>query len=496
MGRVTPWQWSFADQLGPHFALPEHRVLLIESTAALGRRRYHRQKLHLILSALRHRAAELGSAGTLIRARTYTEALEKLGEPVVVHEPTSMAADAFVRRLHDRGRITEILPTPGFTLSRQDFADWAGSRPRLRMEEFYRWQRHRLEVLLDGDDPVGGRWSYDTENREPPPKSATLDVPPPFWPDEDDIDAQVRADLDRAVADEDLELLGADGPRLFAATRAEAEQALATFISDRLPLFGRYEDAMLADDWAMAHSLLSVPMNLGLLDPLEVVEAAVDAYERGRAPLAAVEGFVRQVIGWREFVWQCYWHFGPDYRQRNHFDASTPLPDWFAELAGEQVDAACLSDALTGLRDRGWLHHIQRLMVLGNWAIQRGYQPDQLTEWFQTAFVDGYDRVMPVNIVGMSQHADGGAMATKPYLSGGAYINTMSDYCGGCRYDPKKRTGPTACPFTAGYWTFMDTQADKLAGNPRMRRPLQGRLRLTDLSQVVAQERARGAAAP
>ena len=493
---MTAWQFSFADQLGPHFALPGHRILMVESTAALRRRRYHRQKLHLILSALRHRAAELGGDATLIRARTYSEALDRLGEPVVVHEPTSMAADAFVRRLQERGAVTEIRPTPGFTLPREEFTTWAGNKPRLRMEEFYRWQRHRLEVLVEGNDPVGGRWSYDTENRDPPPKTPTLAVAPPFRPTEDDIDAGVRDDLDRAMADDGLAVVGSDGPRLFAATRAEAEQALATFVSDRLPLFGRYEDAMLAADWAMAHSLLSVPMNLGLLDPLEVVGAAVAAFERGDAPLAAVEGFVRQVIGWREFVWQCYWHFGPNYRSRNHFGADTPLPDWFAELAGGRVDAACLSDALTGLHERGWLHHIQRLMVLGNWAIQRGYQPDELTEWFQTAFVDGYDWVMPANIVGMSQHADGGAMATKPYLSGGAYINTMSDYCRGCRYDPKKRTGPTACPFTAGYWNFLDTQADRLAANPRMRRPLQGRLRLTDLSQVVAQEQARGNAAP
>lgn len=490
-------RWLFADQLGPHFRFGREGVVLVESTAALGRRRYHRQKLHLLLSALRHRAAELGDSAVLLRTRTYAEALDELGETVRVYEPTSRPAADLVQRLLDDGRVEAVDPTPGYTLPRADFAQWAGGWRRLRLEDFYRFQRQRLDLLVDDGRPVGGRWSFDEDNREPPPKGRDhLDVPAPYRPREDDIDAQVRADLDRWERDGVVTTVGRDGPRLFAATRREALAALERFVTERLPAFGPHEDAMLRGDWAMAHSLLSAPMNLGLLDPVEVAHRAVRAYEEGEAPLASVEGFVRQVVGWREYVWHLYWHFGPTYRRRNALAAHEPLPPWFDDLDADAVDAACLHDVLAGVRDRGWVHHIPRLMVLGNWAAQRGYDPDELTEWFQTRFVDGYDWVMPPNVVGMSQHADGGAMATKPYVSGGAYLDRMSDYCGGCRYDPKLRVGEDACPFTAGYWAFLDRNAERLQGNPRLARPLQQRHRLTDLEELLAQERSRGDAAP
>ncbi|MCU1536188.1 MAG: deoxyribodipyrimidine photolyase-related protein [Humibacillus sp.] len=490
-------RWLFADQLGPHFGAGREGVLLVESRAALGRRRYHRQKLHLILSGLRHRAAELGDSALLLHTDTYREALAEVGEPVRVYEPTSYAADDFVRRALADGSVTAIDPTPGYSLPREDFTRWAGDRRRLRMEDFYRFQRQRLDLLMEGDQPVGGRWSFDEDNREPPPKgAATLGVPAAYRPREDDIDAQVREDLDRWTRDDGLETVGADGPRLFPVTRREALAALERFVTTRLGAFGPHEDAMLKGDWTMAHSLLSVPLNLGLLSPVEVAERAVRAHVEDDLPLASVEGFVRQVVGWREYVWHVYWHFGPTYRRRNALAAGTPLPQWFRELDSDHVDAACLADVLEGVRDRGWVHHIPRLMVLGNWAAQRGYDPDELTEWFQTSFADGYDWVMPANVVGMSQHADGGAMATKPYVSGGAYINRMSDYCTGCRYDPKKRVGDDACPFTAGYWAYLDRNAERLEGNPRMARPLQGRHRLADLDALVEQERARGDDAP
>jgi deoxyribodipyrimidine photolyase-related protein len=491
-------RWLFADQLVPHFDVGRDGVLLVESRRALGRRRYHRQKLHLVLSALRHRAAELGDSAVLLRADTYGEALRELGEPVRVYEPTSRSAADFVSRQLENGRVEAVDPTPGFSLSRNDFQHWAGDRRRLRMEDFYRFQRQRLGLLVEGDGhPVGGRWSFDEDNREPPPKGADhLDVPAPYRPREDDVDAQVRADLDRWERDEGLETVGRDGPRLFAVTRREALAALDRFVTHRLGAFGPHEDAMLRGDWAMAHSLLSVPLNLGLLDPVEVAERAVRAFHDGDAPLASVEGFVRQVVGWREYVWHLYWHFGPAYRSRNGLGAREPLPQWFDDLDADAVEAACLSDVLAGVRDRGWVHHIPRLMVLGNWAAERGYDPDALTEWFQTRFVDGYDWVMPANVVGMSQYADGGAMTTKPYVSGGAYINKMSDYCGGCRYRPTVRVGEDACPFTAGYWAYLDRTADRLEGNPRMARPLQQRHRLKDLEAAVEQERVRGASPP
>jgi len=259
----------------------------------------------------------------------------------------------------------------------------------------------------------------------------------------------------------------------------------------RLPDFGRYEDAIMSQDWAMSHSLLSVPLNLGVLHPLEAVHAAEQAYHDKQAPLAAVEGFIRQILGWREYMWHLYWHFGKDYTTNNKLDARTSLPDWWADLDADAVTAECLRHALMGVRDRGWAHHIQRLMVLGNHALQRGYRPQELTEWFATAFVDGFRWVMPTNVVGMSQHADGGLLATKPYTSGGAYINKMSDHCGDCAYDPKKRLGADACPFTAGYWAFTHRHQDMLSKNNRTRRAVSSMERLADLDAVLEQESAR-----
>lgn len=483
--------WLFADQLGPAVYGGEHahrEVLLIESTAALGKRRYHRQKLHLVLSALRHAAHDLGDRATLIQADSYTEALKNFNKPVLVHEPTSHAAEKFVHRLQKQGLVTEVLPTPTFALPRKDFQSWAGERTRFRMEDFYRDQRRRFDVLMEGKDPVGGRWNYDEDNRESPPKKQrTLDVPAPYQPREDDIDAQVRRDLDAL----DLNTIGHDGPRLFAVTPAEARRALKRFIEHRLPAFGRYEDAMMSQDWAMSHSLLSVPLNLGVLHPLDAVEAAERAYRDGDAPLAAVEGFIRQILGWREYMWHLYWHFGPDYTANNELEAHTRLPDWWADLDADAVTAACLHSALEGLRDRGWNHHIQRLMILGSHALQRGYRPDELTDWFATAYVDGFRWVMPTNVIGMSQHADAGLLATKPYTSGGAYINKMSDHCGDCVYDPKKRVGDDACPFTAGYWSFTHRHRDRLAKNMRTRRAVSSMDRLGDIEAVLEQESAR-----
>jgi deoxyribodipyrimidine photolyase-related protein len=480
--------WLFADQLGPAVHGGEHahrEVLLVEATSALGRGGYHRQKLHLILSALRHAHRDLGDRATLLRADNYTDALRQFGRPVLVHQPTSHEADNFVHRLHSQGLVAEVLPTTTFALSRNDFQDWAGERTRFRLEDFYRAQRRRFEVLMDGGEPVGGRWNYDPENRESPPrKQKTLGLPGPYHPDEDDIDAQVRRDLDQM----NLPTVGVDGPRLFAVTPAEAEQALAHFIEHRLPSFGRFEDAIMADDWAMAHSLLSVPLNLGVLHPLDAVRAAEQGYRTGSAPLPAVEGFIRQILGWREYMWHLYWQFGPDYVDNNALHATTPLPDWWTNLDSDAVTAACLRDALQGVRDRGWNHHIERLMVLGNHALQRGYDPRALTEWFATAYVDGYRWVMPTNVIGMSQHADGGMLATKPYASGGAYLNKMSNHCGGCAYDPKKRLGDDACPFTAGYWAFVHRNRDLLAKNNRTVRSVASMDRLADLDAVLEQE--------
>ncbi|MCB0933964.1 MAG: cryptochrome/photolyase family protein [Mycobacterium sp.] len=484
--------WCFADQLSPNIYGGEHAqrpILLVEADSALRRRRFHRQKLHLVLSALRHADSELGERATLIRSANYTEALRRYGRPVLVCEPTSHAADRFVRRLRAEGLVAEILPTSTFALPRRDFRQWAGDRRRFRLEDFYREQRRRFGILMDGNgEPVGGRWNYDVDNREPPPRGRTaLGIEAPYSPEEDDIDAQVRRDLDAAG----YHTVGVDGPRLFAVTPSEARAALDWFIAHRLPAFGRYEDAMMSGDWAMAHSLLSVPLNLGVLNPLDAVTAAEQAYRDGVAPLQAAEGFIRQILGWREYIWQLYWHFGPDYRHSNALDVHTRLPDWWTELDPDAVRAECMRQAIAGVRDRGWTHHIQRLMVLGNHALQRGYHPEALNDWFATAFVDGFAWVMPANVIGMSQHADGGRMATKPYAAGGAYLNKMSDHCRRCTFNPKQRLGADACPFTAGYWAFVHRNQDLLATNVRTARAVSSMRRLTDLEAVLEQERHR-----
>jgi deoxyribodipyrimidine photolyase-related protein len=486
-------RWLFADQLGPHFLDDRKQpVLLIESKAVFRRRVYHRQKAHLILSALRHRAAELGDQAVFLRAETYRQALKKVREPLEVCHPTSRRALKFVSELD---RVT-VLPARGFATGLADFAEWADQRRgALRMEAFYRFARERHGVLLDGGEPVGGRWSFDTENRQPPPKDGKLDVPAAPMPKEDDIDAEVRADLDRWER-EGIRFVGRDGPRRFPATTKEAKARLRHFLTHRLAAFGPYEDAMLAGDPWLAHSMLSSSFNLGLLDPMEAVRGAEQAYRKRGAPLAGVEGFVRQILGWRDYIWHTYWYFEPGWRNSNELGARRPLPDWWNDLDADVVDAHCLGDVLAGVRDRAWVHHIPRLMVLGNYALQRGFRPSELVEWFHTRFVDGYEWVMTGNVVGMSQYADLGRMTTKPYVSGGAYVNRMSDYCGGCRYDPKKRVGEDACPFTAGYWAFLATNRHRIPGNARMARTMTQLDRLADVDAVVDQERRRGGDPP
>ncbi len=492
---MTARRWLFGDQLGPHFLDDaDQPVLLIEAKAVFARRRFHRQKAHLVLSAMRHRAEELGDRCRYVRTDTYGPVVRRTRDRLSVCQPTTHRALDFVRTLPG----VEVLDARGYATSRAEFTTWADGRggKRLLLEDFYRDARRRLEVLMDGSEPAGGRWNFDADNREPPPRQPKLGLAEPWWPEEDEIDAQVRRDLDRWQRDGEVAFVGEDGPRRFAATRSEALHGLRDFVAHRLPAFGRHEDAMLDDDAWMAHSLLSAPLNLGLLDPIEVVGRAEQAYRDGDAPLASVEGFVRQVIGWRDYVWHLYWHQPRSYRSRNHLSATTPIPKWFAELDHESVDAACLSGVLRDLARHGWVHHIPRLMVLGNYAMQHGWRPSQVTDWFHRCFVDGYDWVMVPNVVGMSQYADGGVMATKPYAGGGAYINRMSDYCGGCRYDPKVRVGADACPFTAGYWAFLHRNRSILEGNQRIAQPLRGLDRLTDLEALVEQEDQRGSRMP
>ena len=486
---------AFADQLGPHFDDGD-RTVFIESRQAFSRAPIHRAKAHVLLSALRHRAHEMGPRATLVRAADYRQGLASLpaeGRPTSVVDPTSHAARRLVRALPG----LDVLPSRGFLTTQEDFDRWADKRTRLTLEDWYRRVRTESGVLMEAGKPVGGRWNLDEDNREPPPRGqTTLGLAEVSWPREDDIDAGVRADLDAWERDGHVQFIGDDGPRRFAVTRSEALSALTSFVNERFADFGRYEDAVLAGDPVMAHSLLSVPLNLGLLHPYEVVQAVMHAWESGSVPLNSVEGIVRQIIGWREFVWHCYWRFGPSYPESNHLDAHSPIPSWFTEMHDGDVHARCLATTLQMVRAWGWTHHIPRLMILGNWALQRGYRPSDVNAWFTRAFVDGFEWVMPANVIGMALYADGGRMSTKPYIAGGAYIHRMSDLCRGCSYRPNARTGEQACPFTTGYWSFLERHAELLAGNHRMARSLANLGRIADIAEVLRVDDARGADPP
>lgn len=487
-------RWLFADQLGPHFD-DGGPLLFVEAKSVFARRVYHRQKAHLILSALHHRVAEDPDRISLVRSDTYRQAITGFDPS---HLDAIAATSRPARGLVDRLGIGKVHSERGWFTSAQEFADWVDRRgtKRLLMEDWYRAVRKQHRILMDGDQPTGGRWNYDADNRQPPPKGHThLPVPPPWQPQEDEIDERVRAQLDTWEA-EGIRFMGADGPRRFAVTRSEAIEALEDFIINRLSLFGPYEDAVLWQDPFMAHSLLSVPMNLGLLHPREVVSRAIDAFDQDAATLASVEGLIRQIIGWREYVWHLYWHLGEEYLASNALGAHHRPPDWFMEAHADKVDARCLQHSLRYVRDLGYSHHIVRLMVLSNWALQHGYQPQAINDWFRRAFVDGYPWVMAANVIGMGLYADGGVMATKPYVAGGAYLNRMTDFCGGCRFNPKVRVGADACPFTAGYWAFLYAHKDDFRGNHRMATALRTMDKLTDLDELLRQESERKDEAP
>jgi deoxyribodipyrimidine photolyase-related protein len=470
--------WVLGDQLNRGSgalaaADPETcRVLMVESSAKITSKPFHRQRLHLIVTAMRRFAGQLETEGFAVDYRrevTLASGLEEHmreynPDNVRAAEPASRAARALLDSLG-----VELVPDDRFLCHYEDFAAWADGRARLRMEDFYRWQRRRLDYLMDGDEPAGGRWNYDADNREPPPTGGGS-WPEPLIDSLDDLDREVVASLP-AIA------TGAAPYGLWATDRAGALRRLDHFVDSVLPYFGPHEDAMMSNDWHLAHSLLSPYLNIGLLLPAEVCDAAETAYRQGRIPISSAEGFIRQVIGWREFIWGIYWLW-PDHIERNVLSNHRTLPPVFTGSA--ETEMRCVAGTLADLNDRGWIHHIPRLMVLANLANLIGVRPRDVVEWMWSQYVDGAEWVMIPNVVGMGMWADGGAMATKPYVSGGAYINRMSDYCEDCRFDPRKRTGETACPFTSLYWDFIARHAELLGSNPRTALAVRSFARLSD----------------
>jgi deoxyribodipyrimidine photolyase-related protein len=480
---ARPTVWVLGDQLNRNIgALADataesHRVLMVESRAKLASKRWHRQRAHFVLASMRRFASELRDAGFDVDYRVADSLRTGHDDHVATFSPPEVTATEpaswdGLELLRDLG--VTVVRSNQFLCHYDEFAAWSQDRRQLKMEDFYRWQRQRLGYLMDGDEPVTGRWNYDDENRQRPPKTGSP------WPEPQ---RSRLDDLDRAVLDDLPDgCWGADPDGTWATTRRGALSRLRHFVDEVLPMFGPHEDAMVERSWHLAHSVLSPYLNVGLLLPREVCDAVQDAYDEGRVPIASAEGFIRQVIGWREYVWGVYWLWMPDYRGRNALGADRPVPRAFRGEAG--TDMNCVHQCISTLHDRAYNHHIQRLMVLGNLAMLHGVDPWELTEWMWSSFVDGAEWVMLPNVIGMSQWADGGMMATKPYAAGGNYIDTMSDYCGGCRYDRKQRVGDDACPFTTLYWDFLARHHDLLVKNPRIARQVRASELLSDLSAV------------
>lgn len=436
----------------------------------------HKQRIALFLSAMRHFRDELRQKDIRV---LYTELNEsgptdnfatRLGtdlhavkpERVIVVRPGEWRVLQGLKEVcQDEGLALELREDTHFYTTPDDFETHAKGRKAVRMEYFYRELRKRFSVLMDQGQPVGGDWNFDKENRGSFGKTGPKD---PNGGPAHRMDVLTREVLD-LVALRFADHPGSLDSFAWPVTREEALRDLQTFIAHRLPAFGQYQDAMWRGEPWLYHSLLSTSLNLKLLNPREVVAAAEEAYRNGQAPLAAVEGFIRQILGWREYVRGIYWAHMPDYLERNAMGANEPLPDFY--WSGE-TDLECLRQAIGQTLEHGYAHHIQRLMVTGLYALLLGVDPKQVHEWYLAVYVDAVEWVELPNTLGMSQYGDGGLMASKPYIATGSYIQKMSNYCQACPKNPKEKTGPDACPFTTLYWDYLIRHEDKLRKNNRM----------------------------
>jgi deoxyribodipyrimidine photolyase-related protein len=444
------------------------RVLMAEVLGEATYVPHHPKKIALIFAAMRKFADQLREAGWQVDYTCLDDpdnAGSLAGEilrhsvadtPVQVIEPSEWRVRADLRALP---RDVVFHTDTRFISNVAEFAAWAEGRKALRMEYFYRLMRRKTGLLMDGDAPVGGAWNFDAENRKSLPKGIKFPALPEFPPD------AVTADVLYLVEARFGQNFGDLRPFNLATTRDQALQLLDHFIRFNLPVFGDYQDAMTGRELYLAHSLLSYAINLGLLSPIEVCQRAEAAFHAGKAPLNAAEGFIRQIIGWREYIRGIYFSQGPDYVAQNQLGHTRALPPLYW---GAGTDMACVGHAVAQTRRTGYAHHIQRLMLTGNFALLVGIDPRAVHEWYLSVYIDAFEWVELPNTLGMSQWADGGVVASKPYVSSGAYINRMSDYCKGCAYDVKTRDGAGACPFNSLYWHFLDRHQDRFGQNPRM----------------------------
>ena len=473
--------WVIGDQLtrevGPLArADADERVLIIEAREFARKLPYHPYKLVCVFSAMRHFRDDLRESGYEVdyhQVETFGDGLDAHFEThpddsLVTMEPAGHgAADRLESLVTERGGEIEFARDERFLCSADRFEEWAGDDDQFEHEGFYRMLRRETGYLMDDGEPVGGEWNYDESNREFPGEEYDPPDPPRFEPDDltENVIEWVGEEFAGGYDEPPYGGSWADpGAFVWPVTREEALDALADFVEHRLPEFGPYQDAMLDEEWALNHALLSVPLNLGLLHPREVVERALDAHDERDLPLSSVEGFVRQVIGWREFMRHTYRRAMPDLAMANGLDADHDLPDFY--WTGD-TEMACLADVVGSVRERGYSHHIERLMVLSNFALLYGVRPAAINRWFHAAYVDAYHWVTTPNVIGMGVFGSD-RLSTKPYAASANYLDDMSDYCGDCAYDPDETTGENACPFNALYWDFLGRNEDRLRKNHRM----------------------------
>jgi len=451
---------------------PKHDlIVLVESARMTTGRNWHKERLFFLVSSARHFAQSLEEEGFTVeylKAATTVAGLEKVQKkypklPIICAEPSSFRQFAALK-----AHGVTFVENDFFLTPRPLFQSWAADQKNYLMENFYRKQRTRLNVLMEGGEPAGGSWNFDKENRLPPPKK--YEGPKYLEHHRDEIDNQVAIEISHKPTS------------TWATTRKGALAQLKNFIENHFAEFGPLEDAMTTDNWALHHSLLSPYLNNGLLHPSEVIKAAVKAFDTGAIPIESAEGFIRQVIGWREYVNGMYWFLGPDYRDNNQLNATKKLLPLFSDPDKTQMN--CIKQTVTDINARAWAHHIPRLMLLSNLALITGTNPQEFLEWMREVFVDASEWVMVPNVIGMGVHADGGIMMTKPYAAGGAYISRMSNYCKPCVYDPKLRVGEKACPFTTLYWDFLDRHKETFRKNHRMSQQIFGLNRLSDLPEL------------
>lgn len=469
------------------------RIVMIEANSRSRWKKYHKKKLVLIFSAMRHFAKELQNHGFQVEyyisesfGTAWKEHLEKhKTSEIILHLPTDWKMrkllEQWIEEQTKNGMTISQLEENLFLVKEEEWNKHLPDSKTWKLDGVYQKLRRQYKVLLEGDKPIGGKWSFDAENRKSPKPGLQFAKPLIFSPDD------ITREVIEKVNTDFPENPGTTDSFHLPVTRAQAEEVLEHFLRFRLQTFGEYQDAMLENNPYMSHSLISSAMNIGLLDPLHAIRKAEEAYQEGKAPLAAVEGFIRQILGWREYIRGIYLRKMPDYKHVNAFQHERPLPDFF--WWGD-TKMNCLHHCVKEVLQNGYNHHIQRLMVLGNFANVAGIQPQEVAEWFNVMYTDAHDWVVLPNVLGMALYADHGTMSTKPYISSGQYINKMSNYCKGCRYQVSEKFGESACPFNSLYWDFLMRHQEVLRDNPRMGLMYQLLDKMEDTEKAAIKEQA------